>query len=1063
VRRILFFTSTIVLLLLSAHDGRSADVVLPDDAFDLADRRRHWAYQVVVAAAPPAVEDAKWCTSPIDFFILSGLENAGLEPAPPADKRTLIRRLTFDLIGLPPTPDEINAFLEDDSPHAYERLVNRLLESPHYGERWARHWLDVVRYGETHGFEFDFDLYNAWRYRDYVIRAFNSDLPYDQFVMEHLAGDLVPVPRRHPTDGTNESILATGLFWMCEGKQTPVDIREEQANVIENQIDVVGKAFLGQTIACARCHDHKFDAISTRDYYALMGYLRSSRYQQAFIDAPERIGANVAELAVVKSEIWCHVLDEVAPIWRARVAEASRYLLASRFVEPLQPRSDEDDSEDAREVEGNEKEAQNAQRDRRISKIASEMGLDATRLRRWIDALQDDATQAPDHPLFAWSRLVDSDIATSQRFQEEREATRKALVAQDAQAARASSESYVFEDFSDTSLEDWYVTGHAFGDAPVRAGEVVLGKTAKRPIARITRGGADSGMLSNRLEGVLRSATFTIDKPYVHFRVAGRDARVNLVVDGNTLIMNPIYGGLSIKSPGDLLAWHSMAVDRWIGHRAYIEVSDTSVPPHRLNPPPSTARVPENDRDGYFVLDRVLFSDSPVPPATPSRINLAAITTAEADTIKSLAAAYQALMTAELKRWLSSGSADADDAIVDDDGLALLNWLLVNGLLDASEGEADADSLAAILKPYVDIDSTIPLPRRAPALADGTGENEYVFIRGSHRTLGEPAPRRPPEVLASCGVESHQAEAGAGSGRLELARALIDPSNPLLARVMVNRLWQHHFGAGIVRTPDDFGRMGQPPTHPDLLDYLASEFVASGWSIKAMHRLMVNSSTYRQSSEFGVRNSEFDHPQSAISNPQSIDPENRLLSHMPVRRLEAEAIRDAMLAVSGELNRELYGPSVLPYLTPHMEGRGRPSPGPLNGDGRRSIYINARRNFLTPMFVAFDYPAVFTPVGRRSVSTNAAQALTLMNDPFVIDQAARWAERVIDDEGTTEQRIDAMYQFAFGRPATHDELQQAMDFLERQAMRYENSAEGVQAWADLCHVMFNVKEFIFIN
>jgi hypothetical protein len=300
---------------------------------------------------------------------------------------------------------------------------------------------------------------------------------------------------------------------------------------------------------------------------------------------------------------------------------------------------------------------------------------------------------------------------------------------------------------------------------------------------------------------------------------------------------------------------------------------------------------------------------------------------------------------------------------------------------------------------------------------------------------------------------------------------LADASNPLLARVLVNRLWQHHFGEGIVRTSDDFGLMGQPPTHPELLDYLAAEVVRRGWSVKAMHRLMVLSATYRQSSSIadcGLRFADSkvvsSNPQSAIRNPQLIDPENRLLHRMPVRRLEGEAIRDAILAVSGRLDRALHGPSVLPYLTPHMEGRGRPSPGPLDGDGRRSVYINARRNFLTPLFVAFDYPVAFSTVGRRGTSAAPAQALALMNDPFVVQQAGRWAERVLAEPGrTAEQRVAALYEAAFARPPTTDEVRDALDFLARQSGRYGAGPDDPRAWADLCHVLFNVKEFIFVN
>ncbi|HWY86968.1 MAG TPA: PSD1 and planctomycete cytochrome C domain-containing protein, partial [Gemmataceae bacterium] len=955
--------------------------------FDLAERRKHWAYQPVVAVTLPKVKNASWCTSPIDFFILDRIEKAGLSPAPSADRRALIRRVTFDLIGLPPTPAEVDAFLADNSPKAFEKIVDRLLASPHYGERWARHWLDLVRYSETLGFEFDYDLFNAWRYRDYVIRAFNADLPYDQFIVEHLAGDLLPTPRRHEVEGFNESILATGFFWMGEAKQTPVDIRQEQADVIDNQIDVLSKALLAQTVACARCHDHKFDAVSTRDYYALAGYLKSSRYQQASIDPPERITAKAEEIAALKAQIRALAASEWVRMGLGQIGKAAAYLLAARKVM------------DARGLGAKERESV-------LEEAAREFDLNSARLRRWLAALKQADTSS--HPLHAWLRMVGKGTGGAEPFQKRRLTLDAALAEQEAKAAGASAER--FEDFRRTTFEGWYVTGDAFGPGPAQAGDFVVGDRPDRPIAEFVAGGAHSGLLSNRLQGELRSRTFTIDKRYVHFRLTGRAARVNLVIDGYTLIMNPIYGKLTIALPtvpedkeDGRLVWRTMPVDRWVGHRAFIEVLDNNIPVQRLNPPPSTGKVPEGD-DGYVVVDQVLFSNDPdPPPAAPNRINLKALALARGDGLEALAAAYQELMVEELRHW-RAGKTKRTPA--GEDGIALLNWLLQNGLLDGLPDREPAH-LAELLTKYRRIEAALPLPTRAPAMADGTGEDEFVSLRGNYKTPGERAPRRPPEVLA--GVSGHHGAPGrlsqaeraiyssGGSGRLDLARRLADPSNPLTSRVLMNRLWQHHFGEGIVRTPDDFGRMGQPPTHPELLDYLAAEFVGHGWSIKHMHRMMVLSSTYQMSSQ-------------PDPGQAKLDPENRLWHRMSVQRLEAEAIRDAILAVSGRLNRTMYGPSVLPHLTNYMEGRGRPKSGPLDGDGRRSIYLNVRRNFLTPMLVAFDYPASFDTMGRRGVSSAPAQALTLMNDPFVVEQAALWAKRALADPGQSAgQRVDALY------------------------------------------------------
>ncbi len=970
--------------------------------FDLEQRRRHWAYQPVRSSPPPSTSNSAWCVSSIDRFLLARLDAAGLKPASPAEKRTLIRRLTFDLIGLPPAPDDVAAFVEDISPDAYERLVERLLASPHYGPRWARHWLDVVRYAETWGFEFDYDLHNAWQYRDYCVRAFNEDLPYDQFVIEHLAGDLLPQPRRRAGGGTNESILATGFFWMGEGKQSPIDLRQEQADRIDNQIDVLGKALLGQTVACARCHDHKFDAISTRDYYALAGYLKSSRYQQAFLDPPERIEPHAQRLAEIQQRLRSIAAGILTEAWQASLGNADRYLLAARSALANGP-------------------------DEGLQQAAVEFALPERPLERWIEALRS-KTPGIDHPLHAWLALLPG-VPSSQDLQH----LHTSLTPKLPHADRRK----VFADFRRTGTRGWYVTGEALRTAS--AAGILLASTPERPIAQIVSPGVHSGLLSRRLQGEMRSATFTIERPFIHFRLAGQSARVNLVIDGYTLIMNPMYGKLTI-SPNETPTWWTMPVDRWLGHRAYIEACDSSIPLHGLNPPPSTARVMEGPQDGYLWLEQIVFSEDAEPPVVANSMNINVLTDAAHASLESLAANYQHQMTTAVARW----QADlADPTSQATDRISLLNWLLDNQLLDVDTAAATRE-LHALGEEHRAMESTLPTPTRAPALADGTGEDEHVFLRGNYRTPGERAPRGPPEVLACSEARSLES----GSGRLDLARQLVDPANPLVARVMVNRLWQHHFGEGLVRTPDDFGRMGLPPTHPELLDYLAAEFVASGWSLKAMHRLMLNSSAYRMASAADT------------AMRQQVDPENRLLSHAPVRRLEAETVRDALLALAGRLHPTLEGPSVLPYLTAHMEGRGRPQSGPLDGEGRRSIYINARRNFLTPMFVAFDYPAVFTTVGRRGVTTVPTQALTLMNDPFVIEQARAWSQRVRASTLSSEARVAALYQAAFARDPSEEELRSALAFVRRHS---GDGPDEAQAWADLCHVLINVKEFIYIH
>jgi hypothetical protein len=332
-------------------------------------------------------------------------------------------------------------------------------------------------------------------------------------------------------------------------------------------------------------------------------------------------------------------------------------------------------------------------------------------------------------------------------------------------------------------------------------------------------------------------------------------------------------------------------------------------------------------------------------------------------------------------------------------------------------------------------------------MADGTSENEHVLIRGNHKQPGGEVGRRFLEVF----VGDNPSASSVGSGRLELARRMAERSNPLPSRVMVNRLWQHHFGRGIVPTPDNFGRLGQPPSHPELLDYLASEFLRHNWSIKHMQRVMLLSRAYRMSC--------------STEDPRSekLDPENRLLHRMPIRRLEGEMIRDAILAVSGRLDRRMFGSGVLPHLSAFMEGRGRPSKsGPLDGAGRRSLYINVRRNFLTPMFLAFDYPTPFSTIGQRTNSNVPAQALTMMNNPFVVEQSQVWAQRVLAQSPTSPAaRVRQVYEMAFARPPDHAELAAALEFLAEHH-KASGGSTNLRTWADLCHVLMNVKEFVFV-
>jgi hypothetical protein len=881
----------------SATRGESKAAPAPglDSPGEFQRRAKQWCFQPLRRDDPPMPVEPRpsWSRNPIDKFLLAAMQRNGLSPAPEADKRTLIRRLSFDLIGLPPTPAEVAAFLADGTPEAYERLVDRLLASPHHGERWARHWLDLVRFAETAGHEFDYETPSAYRYRDYVIRALNIDLPYRKFVIEQVAGDLLATPRRDPGTGLNESILGTGFFFLGEGTHSPVDVREDQVRRIDNQIDVFAKCFLGLTVACARCHDHKFDPIRSKDYYALAGFLKSSRHQQAFIDGPDRIAARANRLKELKQRI--------------------RVLLF----------------------------------------------------------------QAEPHLPIALRNSVMAAITTAP-----------------APASSPAPSASFFEAFDRDRFDGWFVTGLAFGDRPTAPGDFRLdaGHSAAWLIP-VNPGQAHSGLVSPRLQGVLRSQSFTIEKRFVHCLVSGQAARINVVVDGFEKIRDPIYGGLTLEvNVGDQPRWITQDLSMWLGHRAYLELADGAVADY------SGTQTRMEAGHGYLAIAEVRLSDQPPPReavrAEPVPIRLDALL----PTIRNC------------------------------------DSLLAGRLEDA-------------LAEYRSIESAIPDPSLGLAIADGTSEDEYLLVRGSHANPGEPVPRRFLEVL---GVGDPTTPAG--SGRLELARHMVDArSNPLLPRVIVNRLWQHHFGEGLVKTPDDFGAMGQKPSHPELLDWLAAELVQRGWSLKAMHRLMVNSSAYRMSS-------------SPRPEADRLDPADVQLHRMTVRRLEAETIRDALMMVCGRLDRQMFGPSIPPYLSPFMDGRGRPArSGPLDGDGRRSIYLSVRRNFLNPMSQSFDAPVPFSTMGRRNLSNVPAQALALLNDPLVLHLSDLWAGHLlVDPERSDRDRVALLFETALARRPTDVELRRCLAFLESDPA-CSSHARKCRAWADLCHVLFNVKEFIYID
>ena len=782
--------------------------------------RAFWAFRPVQEPPAPAVNDAAWARSPIDRFVLARLEEKGLRPAPSADKVTLIRRATFDLIGLPPTPEEVEAFLADTSAEALARVVDRLLASPHYGERWGRHWLDIARYGEDQAHSFKPRLYpNGFQYRDWVAAALNADMPYDQFVLEQIAGDLLPDEpgrrlRRLPALG----YFALGPVYYGD---------KNQFDQIDDRIDTLTRGFLGLTVACARCHDHKYDPIPTADYYALAGVFAGTEYEEAPFAPPDQVEVyKKAQVAIGSKgrEIDAWLKAESARLVEARAREVARYLVAAWKMKTLRQACD---------LEGSPEE------------VAGQEGLDPALLKRWaayLDATREKGKATP--PIAPWSGWI----------------------------AR---------------------------------------------LKQVPEGGADDASLHEveQAAGAFQEHVLTL--------LARREGRAAEVEKAG----GEGVGGQKADSDKSGLDGESKALlDDLFGAKGVMGVPKERV--EKLLPDDSRARLMAMRSE----MERM---KKAAPPSYPA----------------------------------------------------------VHTLKDGKSTKAMT-----------------------------------VLIRGNPETPGPEAPRRFLSILGGTPF-------AAGSGRLELARAVASPDNPLTARVMVNRLWQFHFGRGLVGTPSNFGKLGERPTHPELLDHLAHRFVAEGWSLKAMHRAIMLSATYGQGSRYDDHASE-------------IDPENTLLWRMNRRRLEIEAWRDAMLAVSGRLDPTVGGPS-----------QSLDDPG----NRRRTYYAAVSRHDLSPLLRLFDFPDPNISSGERTRTTVPLQGLVVLNSEFMVQNAKALAARlrsgpVADDAS----RIRLAYRLLFGRDPGEPQVRLGLAFLG--APDAEDAASGdLTRLERYAHALLASNEFAFVD
>ncbi len=969
------------------------------------ERKAWWSLQPIADVTPPDVGNSAWPRNEVDAFILASLGNAELAPVTEADPQALVRRLSFALTGLPPAPADVADFAANPTDAAYEALVHRYVDSPHFGERWARHWMDVVHYSDTHGYEWDAPAKHAWRYRDYLIRAYNKDVSYRQLVLEQIAGDLLP-PRVDPDTGLNEAMIGPMSMRMGErrhGDNAAAEGVTQEA--IANMIDTVSKGFLATTVACAQCHDHKLDAVAQRDYYSLAGVFMSSRWTVRSAEAEDPNGPVLEELAAIKGEL----KEALGAYW----SEARSVVESHLATPPPEPKEDKKTSakKDADPPEG----------------VPFPENVVALRDHLLHQVAQGETVEA------AW-------IALDARYREER-ATR---------VANNEKNLSLTADFTGESVPDgWRADGWGMKHGQVDHGALVVADEGDGVVSQLLPAGRWSHVWSKRLAGALRSELLPQDPPpTVALAYAGGDyAAQSLVVDNAfhsermKFLKQPTTGWLTFTAGNHAaLAGGPDNTPRLV----YLEMVTKSLNnyyPPRDNYGGLKQAVEEDPRSwfgvthaydvapGYTPVDELghleaLFTGG-APPTTPGEVT----------------ARIGAAIMAAVEHW-RVGTCDGDD-------VRLLNEALMAGWLPNTAAEHPA--LAAAVARYRETEARLR-PERTVGSADDwyDGQNARIGIRGSYTALGEEVPRGTIRFLDAPGVEG----VASGSGRLELAQHLARADNPLTARVYVNRIWHHLFGAGIVRTVDDFGHLGEQPSHPELLDWLAHRFVEEGWSTKKLITRLVTSATWRQGSvptEAGV----------------TADPENRLWHHMPLRRLEAEAIRDAMLAASGRLEPDLFGPPIDPYRVAE-DSTKRLYAGPLDGLGRRSIYQKMTLMEMPRFLALFNQPIPMLTTGRRDTTNVPNQALAMLNDPFVMEMAATWSNTVVATaEDTVAARVNDMFTTAFARPPSAEETARFVDFASHCAtlrgVPEEALLSSPPVWQDVAHAIFNLKEFIYVQ
>ena len=887
---------------MGAPDPREGKTASAKRVIDIDKGREFWSFRPLADVAPPAVKNQAWARTPIDRFILAKLEEKNLSPNPVITRERLIRRAYYDLHGLPPTPGEVEAFVKDAAPDAYERLIDRLLLSERVGERWARHWLDTVRFAESGGYEFDGDRPAAFHYRDFVIKALNQDMPFDQFVRWQIAGD-------HLVPGDLQAIAASGFLvaGSYPGQTTAKTLALIRYDHLDDMLSTLGTSMLGLSLGCARCHEHKYDPIPQEDYYRLLANL--ARTDSANV----KVNTDPASFKVAKA-----AFDQAhAPLVKAR------------------------DDFEKNELPG--------------------------RMQTWWNAHKDQRTAT-------WLYLDAIEAKGKNPLQKQQDAS-------------------VLATGKPEKNETYTIVAHTM-HKKIKA--LRIEALADKSLPKMGPGrGPDGGFVLSEVS--LQAAPLVPAPGQNPTPVKLRAAKASI---------EPEKFALAAALDNDKKTGWSIGAATGKDHAAVFAIDG------------------DPGFEGGTILTLTLKFEADHFAIGKPRV---AITTGAQPPALDGAADHQ--HAAELLTALGAKPKEFTPA----QRSSLVRWMRrvdpqINGVYRAVEQHAKQEPKANLIDVF--------------AAQSGRGGDVHFLIRGEvekkrevaktgfaqvlmnraddHRWLGKFEPK--PTIEPRVGLANWITDAEYGAGNL-------------LARVIVNRLWQHHFGRGIVATPNDFGAQGDAPTHPELLDYLANELIKGGWRLKPIHKLIMTSAVYMQS---GATDAE----------RIKADPANRLWWRQPTRRLEAEAIRDAVLAVGGSLDLTMYGR------------------GTLDGNSaRRSVYLTVKRSQMVPLLQMFDVPEALQSIGERSVTTVPTQSLAFMNSPFVRTAAQKFAQRLKPAaEKSASQAIEQAYLIALSRRPTEAEANRMHGFIERQAESYGKASQArEQAIVDCCQVLLCLNEFIYVD